>query len=134
MLHSCCSESHPVARQFKIHVQKDTFAKACAKGGHASKARSRDRLAHTAWPVSSWTSIETDWFNALRLANCPSSQRGFGRIRGSIVKMSLRISLLSKLLTPRYSKTGLLEKLCLQQNSFTKWGTRREGGKCYLRS
>lgn len=75
---------HP--RQSKIHLHKGTFAKACVKGWHESKARSRDRLAHTAWPVSSWTSIETDWFNALHLPNCHSSQRGFGWRQGKHCK------------------------------------------------
>lgn len=37
---------HP--RQSKIHLHKGTFAKARVKGWHESKARSRDRLAHTA--------------------------------------------------------------------------------------
>lgn len=75
---------HP--SQAEIHLQKRTWQKPVQKGRRESRARSIDRLAHTAWPVSSWTSIETDWSNALHLPNRHSSQRGFGWRQGKHCK------------------------------------------------
>lgn len=71
--------------------------------------------AETDWPTQPDLSPPEHLLKLIDLMPCIcqtviQARGDLGEDRGSIVKMSLCISLLSKLLTPKYSKIGTLEK------------------------